>query len=180
MIASRQSAHFQFQIQDILALVVAYGMAALLFRAFWPSSRPSLALCLPAIALYLWLGLALSGPIILFRRRRQRIGPPVPFGQSVAIESFTWAECAWLLVGIYWILLGSIVIPARLNAFTFGDAFLFGLVPAVVALGLRMFRPKHSRGQDRAARWTNTAAIVLLMTWPVAWLCLIVLGRSLQ
>src|SRR5690242_15145409 len=102
MLASSQIARPQFLIQDILALVVAYGMAALLFRAFWPSSCPSPAMCLPGIALYLWLGLAMSGPIILFRRGRQRTGAPVRSGQSVSIESFTGAELAWLLIGIYW------------------------------------------------------------------------------
>jgi len=180
VLESKQSARLQFQLQDILALVVGYGMAALLFRAFWPSSRPSPALGVPGIGLYLWLGLAMSGPIILFRRGGRRTGGPVQSGQSVPVESRTWAELAWLLIGIYWIVLGSFVIPARLHEFQFGDTVLFGLVPIVVALGLRLFRPEPSPGRDATSGWTHTAAIALLTTWPIAWICLIVLGRALH
>jgi len=180
VLAFRQSRRLQFQHQDIVALVVGYGMAALLFRAFWPSSRPSPAQGVPGIGLYLWLGLAMSGPIILLRRGPRRTDSPDPSSQSDQVGLRTWAELAWLLIGIYWIVLGSVVIPARLHEFKFGDALLFGLVPMVVALGFRLFGPTSPPGRDTTSGWTHSAAIDLLTTWPIAWLCLIVLGRSLR
>jgi hypothetical protein len=180
VIAFKQTTRLQFQLQDILALVIGYGMAALLFRAFWPSSRPSPALGVPGFGLYLWLGLAMSGPIILFRRGPRRTDSAEPSSQSVPVGSRTWAELAWLLIGIYWIVLGSFVIPARLHEFKFGDTVLFGLVPIVVALGFRLFGPKPLPGRDATSGWTHSAAIALLTTWPIAWICLIVLGKSLH
>jgi len=180
VLAFRQTARLQFQLQDTLALVVGYGMAALLFRAFWPSSRPSPVLGVPGIGLYLWLGLAMSGPIILFRRGPRRTDMADPSSPSERVGSRTWAELAWLLIGIYWIVLGSVVIPARLHEFKFGDAILFGLVPIVVALGFRLFGPKPRPVRNTASGWTHSAAIALLTTWPIAWICLIVLGRALH
>ena len=65
---TRPNRRMRFQIRDILALVVGYGLAALFFRAFWPSGGPPSWLIAPAMALYAWMGLALSGPVILLRR----------------------------------------------------------------------------------------------------------------
>jgi hypothetical protein len=204
MHASREYVRVQVQLQDILALVVGYGMAALLFRAFWPARRPSSFLGLPGAGLYLWLGLAMSGPIVMLRRRLSRgaAGLRDPRSEGIAPHSArlpsgtatpgprddpmlqaagaTWAELAWLLIGAYWIVLGVIVIPSRLNEFKLGDVILFGMAPVVVAVGLCLFGRGSSRGRDVVRGWTHTAAIVLLSTWPLAWICLIVLGGSLR
>lgn len=159
----------RFQIRDILALVVGYGMAALFFRAFWPSGGPSTGLLAPALALYAWLGLALSGPVLLLWGGPSRAGG----------GSHTWAEWAWLFVGIYWIVLGLFVIPARLHEFRAGDVLLFGLVPVLAALGFRLVDP--GRAAARAASgWTHPAAVGLLLTWPVAWGCLVIVGLGLK
>ena len=178
---TRQSPRLRFPLQDILALVAGYGMAALFFRAFWPRSRPSPALGLPGLGLYLWLGLAMSGPIILFRhgprRNREQEGPR---RDSPPVATRTWAELAWLLIGIYWIILGVFSIPTRLHEFKLGDMVLFGLVPVVLALGFRLFGPRPSPGREATSAWTHPAAVVLLITWPVAWACLIVWGRALR
>ena len=106
----------------------------------------------------------------------------MPSSQSVARPArVTWAELAWLLIGIYWIVLGSFVIPARLHEFKLGDTVLFGLVPFVGgAWASAVSAQSRRRGRDATPAWTHTAAVVLLMTWPIAWICLIVLGRSLQ
>jgi len=194
MRASREIAIVQVEIQDILALVVGYGMAALLFRAFWPIHPAWASLGLPGAGLYLWLGLAMSGPIIILRRRLSR--PPhvshEPASENVVGRSprlhdapprasgTTWAERAWLLIGAYWIVLGIFIIPARLHEFKVGDVLLFGLAPIVVAIGLRLLAPNTPHGPDVVRAWTHAAAIALLVTWPLAWICLIVLGRSMR
>jgi hypothetical protein len=178
--ATRQSPRLRFPLQDILALVAGYGMAALLFRAFWPTSRPSPALGLPGLGLYLWLGLAMSGPILLFRHGpRPDREQDDPHGDSPPTAARTWAELAWTLIGIYWIILGVFSIPTRLHEFKLGDMVLFGLVPVVLALGFRLFGPRPPSGRAMTA-WTHPAAVVLLITWPVAWACLIVWGRALR
>lgn len=177
MLSFRLPFRLRAQLQDILALVVGYGLAALLFRAFWPSSTPSPALGVPGLGLYLWLGLAMSGPIILLRdgpRIRRRSGSG---GGSPPVAARTWAELAWLLIGIYWIVLGFFVIPVRLRDFRFGDAVLFGLVPLLVALGMRVLGPKPAQGPGATTAWTHAAAVILLATWPVAWVCLRLLGK---
>jgi hypothetical protein len=192
MRASEQSASAQLEIQDILALVVGYGMAALLFRAFWPIHPSWSSLGLPGAGLYLWLGLAMSGPIIVLRRRLSRApygrvdpasergverSPRLQGGREGA-PGTTWAERAWLLIGVYWIVLGIFIIPARLHEFRVGDVVLFGLAPVAVAIGLRLLGPRP--GPDVFRGWTHAAAIALLATWPLAWVCLIVLGGSMR
>jgi hypothetical protein len=155
-------------------------MAALLFRAFWPSSRLSPVAVAMGLGLYLWLGLAMSGPIVFFRRGGRRRDAPVESAESAPAEARTWAELAWLLIGIYWIVLGLFVLPARLHEFKLGDAVLFGLVPVAVALGFRLLRPANPPRREDSAEWTHYAAVGLLTTWPIAWICLIVLGSSLR
>lgn len=112
MLTQSREPGLQFQLQDILAVMVGYGMAALLFRAFWPDSRPTPVVGVPAIGLYLWLGMAMSGPVILLQRRSRLSHSPVPPHQLAPSRSYTWAELAWLLIGTYWIVVGLFVIPA--------------------------------------------------------------------
>jgi hypothetical protein len=193
MTSTRENAA-QVEIQDILALVVGYGMAALLFRAFWPTHAAWSSLGLPVTGLYSWLGLAMSGPIIILRRRLYRSPHMVsgPDAQNSRERSeplqrvtthttgTTWAERAWLLIGIYWVVLGIFTIPARLHEFRLGDVILFGIAPVVVAIALRLLGPNAPQAPDVLHRWTHAAAIALLVTWPLAWVCLIVLGSSMR
>ena len=59
---------------DLAAMVVGYGLAAILFRAFWPHTGVPPALGIFAVCFYIWLGLAMSGPLLLLRQR------PTPHG----------------------------------------------------------------------------------------------------
>jgi hypothetical protein len=122
----------------------------------------------------------MSGPIILLRQGPGTSTPRESNVESGRSAARTWAELAWLLIGIYWIVLGLLVIPTRLQTFNLGDATLFGLVPAAVALGFRLFGPKPAKGPGGTAGWTHGAAVSLLATWPIAWVCLIFLGGVLR
>jgi hypothetical protein len=83
---------------DLAALVAGYAMASLLARAFWPMSGESEAAVFVVLGLaYLWLGLAMSGPLVLaVRRRGDRVDPAVN-----PPEALTWAEMAWSIIGFY-------------------------------------------------------------------------------
>lgn len=170
---------FRIQLIDVAAIVVGYGLAAVLFRAFWPGTRVSLALGLFAAGFYVWLGMAMSGPLILLRRRHALVEP---YGtQPRHPESpmtRTWAEMAWLLIGVYWIVMGVFVLPVRLHSFKLSDTILFGLVPLVAGLLLRTFGPRIGPQAADHISWTHQVALGLLITWPLAWVCLIVVAEA--
>jgi hypothetical protein len=190
---SAPSPTLRIQLLDVAAIVVGYALAALLFRAFWPSSGMKLAHAVFAVGLYSWLGLAMSGPLLLLRHRdsfpSEDPGPsatspaprrrPVPPSRAPAPPTRSWAELAWLLVGVYWIVMGAFILPIRMRSFGFGDTVLFGLAPVLAALGFRFFGPRKAPGQASTTPWTHRVAVGLLVTWPIAWLCLIVLGEAI-
>ena len=87
------SFRFRLQLVDVAALVIGYGLAAVLFRAFWPRDSVSPAVTFFAIGFYIWLGLAMSGPLILLRQRplRQDAGDSPEAGGPVPRPGRTWA-----------------------------------------------------------------------------------------
>ena len=164
--------HRGFHLLDLTALVIGYSLASLLVRAFWPSAGEESTIVLVVIALiFLWLGMAMSGPLILGRRRRAADGA----------GTFTWAELAWLVIGFYWIAMTVLIVPVRLHGTHLLDAGLLGAFPFLAGLGLRLLSPGRKRSVEATStpHWTHRAAIVLLATWPVAWLALILLGKTL-
>jgi hypothetical protein len=151
---------------DLVALVVGFGMAGLLMKAFWPPSGPlpSLRVAVALGILYLWLGLAMAGPIVLLLDRRAEGGVDAP-------ERYSWAERAWILIGVYWVGMTILVVPTRMPSTS-----LLGVFPVVAGLVLRIFgRPAPSSGPT----WTHHTALVLLLTWPVAWADLVLLFHTL-
>jgi hypothetical protein len=161
---------------DAAALVVGYGMAALFIRAFWPSAgEESVGILLVAGLVYLWLGLAMSGPIVLLRHRR-----PAGEGGEAPKATHTWAELAWLVIGFYWLVMTALVVPLRMPSARLVDAGLFSLLPILGALGIRLFTPRRKAGETAEPRrsWTHFAALGLLASWPLAWAALILLGKT--
>lgn len=145
---------------EMAGLVAGYSLAALLGRAILPGRDlsqwgPSV---LALITLeYLWLGLALSGPLVLAARRR--------------IAGWTWAESAWMAIGGYWFAIAAFVGPMRLPHTPW-----LGVFPILAAFAFRLL----GRGSPPLGRsWTHPAAVVLIATWPLAWLALIALGQAL-
>jgi hypothetical protein len=172
---------FRLQLVDVSALVIGYGMAAVLFRAFWPKTGVSPVLGLFAVGFYLWLGMAMSGPILLMRKNAGPREETADNGDAKAPPrpARTWAELAWLLIGVYWIVMGLFILPIRLQSFRFGDTVLFGLVPVAATLVFLVFGPRSSPRRGAAVSWTHQVAVGLLCTWPIAWFCLIVLGQTM-
>jgi hypothetical protein len=193
------------RLHDLIGLVVGYGMAALLARSFWPRTSPLLAFQTLAFLLeFCWLGLAMSGPIVLLLDRRIGISSPLrpkrpdrpgrlirsgesiqpPVGRSHAISTipqpdsnpYTKAELAWMIIGGYWIGLTMFVVPA-LSIDT--PWALVGLLQIVTALILWVIVPRRASPAARSNSWTHYAALGLLWSWPFAWIFLILLSRSL-
>jgi hypothetical protein len=185
---------------DLTAIVVGYGIAALLIRAFWPAGEPpTLAESTVIGFFYIWLGLAMSGPFVLLIHRTS--GPaaadaPDQVETRARNGPRTGAEAAWLMIGGYWIVMTVLVVSFRGDRSTLLNAILKSLFPTVGAVGLLLglygasrraeSRP-HSRGTKRAEEtmraaaqaWTHRTAVGLLLTWPIAWLALILLGKTL-
>jgi hypothetical protein len=163
-----------FHLLDLAALVVGYGMASLVIRAFWPSAgQESPGVLLVILLLYAWLGLAMSGPIVLFRLQRREGDDRTP--------RHTWAELAWLLIGFYWFAMAAIVVPTRMSQPRLLDAGVFGLFPVLAAVMFRLFRPRQGAASDESPRhgWTHYTGVGLLISWPVAWVAMILLGKTL-
>jgi hypothetical protein len=161
---------------DLVAMVVGYSLASFLVRAFWPAiEEPSIPALFVLGLVFLWLGMAMSGPIVLMGHRR----PGRESADSDAPEPRTWAELAWLIIGFYWIGLTILVVPVRLHQTRVLDTAILGIFPVLAAVGLRVFRPANLAPAGERRYWTHEAAIGLLITWPFAWVALIILGKSL-
>lgn len=177
-------------ILDLTALVLGYGFAALAARTLWPAGVTPRGPALLALFLaYAWLGLAMSGPFVLLRRPgariddlecgrerplRARIGRPL----SLEVEHpplYSRAEMAWLLIGAYWILAAVLVLPTRLPA---SSVPVLGLLPILAALFLWAFGRRRDAHTAEPGRWTHQAALLVLATWPLAWLDIILLTAS--
>jgi len=165
---------------DALALVVGYGLASMLVRAYWPENDRPTFLEVTSIALvFVWLGLAMSGPVVLLTRRPRPAAP----GEDDRPEPRTWAELAWMIIGFYWIGLTVLVVPVRISGARFFDSAILGVFPVLAALALRVIGPRNSWARARPREdepiWTHQAGIALLLTWPFVWVGLILLGKTL-
>ena len=121
---------------DLVGFVAGFGLTSLLARTVWPrfldlSGPPAIAFGLE----FCWLGLAMSGPIILgLAHRRPKPEPNHParpgrlIGEVVVVPrlaqpvipdpgaprvDYSRAELAWMAIGGYWIALTFFVVPAR-------------------------------------------------------------------
>src|SRR4051812_23030822 len=105
-----------FHLLDVAALVVGYSLASLLVRAYAPTGASlGVGEAVVLAILFLWLGLAMSGPVVLLTRRP----PPPPPGDDRSPSTRTWAELAWMIIGFYWVGLTVLVVPGRLRGTRF-------------------------------------------------------------
>ena len=167
----------RFHLLDAAAMMVGYSVASLLIREYWPQNETPRVWAVMVIALvYLWLGLAMSGPVVLLIRRPV----PNPDHPEEPSEPRTWAELAWMLIGFYWIGLTLVVVPIRVQGGRFLDSAVLGLFPVLAALLLRAFGMKAAKGIAGKGRptWTHQVGVALLWSWPFAWMGLILLGKT--
>ncbi len=166
-----------FHLLDVATLVVGYGLASMLIRAYWPASgSPTVVEVVVIGVVFLWLGLAMSGPVVLLVRR-----PPAQTADDEDARPGvrTWAELAWMVIGFYWIGLTVLIVPARVHGARPLDSAVLGLFPVLAAVGLWFFSPARHRPAGGEASWTHRAGVALLLSWPFAWMALILLGKTL-
>ena len=164
-----------FHLLDLTALVVGYSLASVLVRAFWPGDATAdLRVLVPLALEYLWLGLAMSGPVVLLFHRRpdQAVDSDLP-------PPRTWAELAWLIIGFYWIGMTVLIVPVRLRETRIFDSAILGIFPIAAAFALRFLNPGRALAPGQPPSWTHHAGVGLLATWPFAWIALILLGKTL-
>ncbi len=164
-----------FRLIDITAIIVGYALASLLVRAFWPSTDDvGFGVGLAIFILYAWLGMAMSGPIVLLTSRKEKSKDP-----DALPTNRTWAELAWLVIGFYWIALTMLVVPIRTPTHRLRDSAILGLFPILAALVIRLLGPTVTGIPIGEPTWTHRAGLGLLIAWPFAWLALILLGKTL-
>jgi hypothetical protein len=163
--------HRGLRLLDLIALVAAYSLAALLIRAFWPHEGMPTPIAGAFVGLtYAWLGLAMTGPLVLLLDQRARLSDPGSGPESR--PPYTWAETAWLLVGGYWIGLAMFVVPSRLPVNP-----MIGVLPVFVAIVIRVSGPRKPPAVR--STWTHAVAVIVLSTWPFAWIAMIILSKTL-
>jgi hypothetical protein len=157
---------------DLSGLVLGYSLAALVWRALWPpAAQPAWWSVALGSACFLWLGLAMSGPILLLIRpgQAQHAAGPDPDHR----ETLSRAEHAWLLLGAYWIGLAGAAWSLRLRV-----PLGMGAIPLLL-VGLLWWR-QRVEGTLQERRWTRPAARILLLSWPPVWVAMIILARALE
>ena len=164
-----------FHLLDLIAVMVGFALASMLTRAYWPDSGVgSVWEFLVVIPVFAWLGVAMSGPVVLMIRRP----PPRISDDDDRPGRRTWSEIAWLIIGFYWIGLTILVVPSRIHGARILDSAILGLFPVLAAVGLRIFGPKELHGKGGESAWTHQAAVWLLLMWPFVWVGMIVLGKN--
>ncbi len=145
---------------ELVAVVAGYGMAAFGVRAMapWKEGIGILGMMFGVIC-FAWLGLAMSGPLVLAIRR-------------VESGRLTGAERAWILIGSYCIGLACVVGALRIQLPLLASAVPIGVIVILWLVNLK-------RREASRSRWTRVAAVVVLATWPIAWGAFVGLSGSI-
>jgi hypothetical protein len=156
----------RLRLRDLAALVLGYGLASVLVRAYWPNPRLPEGLALVALAVgYAWLGLAMTGPFVV---------PLLP-ATGGRWPRTTWAENTWAGIGAYWIGLLAFGVVTRLSV----QPLVFaGSASGLMIVGA-FWNARNRRESRPAGRWTEPVALGLLATWPAAWAVMAYLASTL-
>jgi hypothetical protein len=195
---------------DLTGLVAGYGLAALLIRAFWHASEEPAAVAAVVGFVYLWLGLAMSGPIVLLldRRATPRPGPhrptrtrvgAVPASDQVSSSdagrppdrggpppepSTTDGFGRYTRAELAWLSIGAywIFMTFLVVPTRLHDTALamVAVLQIVAALALWAIAPRQVAPAPSEVAWTHLAAVGLLWTWPLAWAAMVLLSKTLS
>jgi hypothetical protein len=198
------------RLSDLTALIMGFGLAALLVRAFGArAAQPTYAVATVLSFVYLWLGLAMSGPLVLVldrratpkthprSRERRLIGsvPVADLGELRGVgskrppdepgpdDAATDRSPRYSRAELAWLCIG---------AYWIGMTFLvvptrlhdtplatIAVLQVVAALALWFVKPSPPSPVGSHTPWTHWAAVGLLATWPLAWAAMILLSKSL-
>ncbi|MFO0956863.1 MAG: hypothetical protein U0800_05265 [Isosphaeraceae bacterium] len=188
-------AHRRFSMLDLVAMTVGFALAAMLLRIFWGAAGALGGLGVALLLLvYLWLGLCMSGPVVLLLERREHPSPPgldgdealrPPPGRSVErrgiagvlASRYTRCERAWMSIGGYWIGATAFLLPGLMHDMP----LLLLLILQVAALaGLWAIVPRRRPPALAERAWTHRLAAALLVTWPLVWAASIYLAIGIR
>lgn len=150
---------------DLAGLIVGYATAASIYRSTVLAQHPfsELALSVVAAIAFAWLGLVLSGPIVLGLRSLQR----------TAESRRSGPESIWGILGLLW----YAVAVARWLRFLDPDSLtnLASFLAAAAAAVAPLFFVIHWRSErkrmiaaDRST-WCHHAGLLCAAAWPAGW-----------
>lgn len=150
-------------VSDAAGLICGFAVAGLLVRGtiLVKHEIRSISLTVVSASLYVWLGLAISGPFVSGLRRIQH-------GRR---WKFSIGETIWVGLGLLWLVVGML---RRLrwmdsNATTHAAcvaAVAAGLAPLLCLVAWRAGRTTTGRV---AVSWCDRAGIICAACWPAAW-----------
>lgn len=189
------AARRRFSMLDLVAMTVGFALAAMLLRLFWGAAGAMGGVGVALLLLiYLWLGLCMSGPVVLLLERRERPSSSRPDagdarrpppgraaeGRGIAgvlASRYTRFERAWMSIGGYWIGATTFLLPGLMHDMP----LLLLLVLQVAALaGLWAIVPRRRPPALAEKAWTHRLAGVLLITWPLVWAASIYLAIGIR
>ncbi|GEM_PF-1098262 len=148
---------------DLIGLVVGFAWAGKIFRdALGAGETGGFGRVVALGVGFVWLGLAMAGPIVLTMRRVQH-------GRRMQL---TAGETLWVALGGLWLLVGACHTfqdfdPTTLaNLATRAAAASAGIGPIALVI---LWHSQRRRPEAAQYTWCHRAGVVLGAAWPAAW-----------
>ena len=180
-------------LRDLLGLVAGFGLAGFLMRHWRPGNTSDPATLIGFWAAYLWFGVAMSGPIVLWLGRLGEEGSlpprsPRPLGRLIAdvpvgavpedsapedgeaASHLTFNEYLWLGIGGFWATL-TLFLPAPIG-WDLSWAVV-AAIPGFAWMGLGPWIIRSMKQGSPTRSWTHPVASAVILGWPFAALMLL-------
>lgn len=186
-------------LRDLVGLVAGYGLAGLLLRHRRPGDGADLQTLVGFWGAYLWFGLAMSGPIVLWigrlgepgrlpPRAPRRPGRPIaevpagaapdrvdPGDEAGATAGLTFNEYLWIGIGGFWATL-TLGLPTPIGWDVRWSSL--AATPGVAWLVLGPWIVGSMRRGSPSRSWTHPVASAVVLAWPFAALMLLLASGS--